>query len=114
MSVAYAAAVAGDTDFVAAMRAKADAAEVREPSSEKLIALRSAMIDAILGDADAGWARLEPYLDVINPARTPEIMAVHPLYEYLFGNLAAYQRFIAQAETLDSVALRPLAQVTQD
>ena len=72
-----------------------------EPSLERFNVERSAKIDAILGDASAGWARLETHLNIVNPVRNPEFMAVHPHYEYLFGDVPAYRGFVAQANGLD-------------
>jgi len=98
---AYYAAVAGDLEAVAEYRAISAAAPVDEFVAERRTLLKNAQIDAILGDAIGGWARITPYLGIRNPLTTAEYAAVHPYYQYLFGDVPAYRDFISHAEIAD-------------
>ena len=98
---AYCAAVAGDLDAVAEFRARADAAPLVEIGIEKFNVMRQAQTDALIGNAEGGWARIEAAFKETNPPTTAEFLAVHPYYNRLFGELPAFQEFIANANVAD-------------
>jgi TolB-like protein len=98
ISAAFYAAVAGDLDAVEKYRASA----ANEPANDWGIGGFTVFIDsnitAILGDASAGWAMLVPSIGTFWPEPTAELLAVHPLFRYLYGDVPGYQELIMQAE----------------
>lgn len=53
-----------------------------------------AQLDALLGDPEAGWSRLEPW--AVDPYifATRAYLRVSPLHQQLFGNVTRFQEFI--------------------
>lgn len=92
---AYCAAVAGDLEAVTEYRASAIAATENDFIFQRLTAIRNAHIDALQGEAAAGWASIAPHLGP--HYLTAEYVAVSPFLRYLFGDVPAFQEFIARA-----------------
>ena len=74
---------------------------MREPGMEKYRVRTDGLIEAILGNPEAGWEIIAANLGKNNPAVSPEYVAVHPLYQRLFGEVVGYQEFIANASILE-------------
>ena len=52
------------------------------------------------GDAKAGWARITPYVG--DPyVLTVEYAALNTLFRHLYGDVPAFQAFIAEAEVVE-------------
>lgn len=92
-----AAALAGDREAAAMYHEKAlDAAEDGF-INERLNITRMAQIDALLGEAATGWDKIVTAMEDGYPMITPEFAAVHPQYKYLFGEVPAFQAYVARA-----------------
>jgi len=98
---AYIAAVAGDLEMVADYRQRAADADEDELFMAGRAVIIDAEIDALLGDATSGWAKVSVNEEMQIWYLTAEYAAVHPYYQYLFGDVPAYQEFISQAEIAD-------------
>jgi TolB-like protein len=93
---AQVAAIAGDRETAEAYRALAPSAE-----SFAFIFLRAMIdcpageLDALLGDAESGWARYAPYADDPYLCSSRAAMQASPFHRLLFQDAPAFQEFIA-------------------
>ncbi len=95
-AAAYVAAIAGDVDKATAYRQLAESSPPNEYIHERQNDELAAVTDALLGDAEAGWSRLQPQLGPQN--LTPARMAEDAYFRLFFEDVPDYQEFVAMAE----------------
>ena len=93
---AYSAAVAGDFDQAEKYLASATVAPAADSLGKRNNLFAKALITAMRGDSGKAWTMITPILGA-NFFLTPQFFAIHPYYRHLFGDLPAYQEYIAQA-----------------
>jgi TolB-like protein len=95
---AYVAAVAGDIDAVIKYRQSAATAPEDEYFIETNTEFLDAQIDSLLGNPAQGWARITSNEAIMGISISAEYAAVHPYYKHLFGDVPAFQQYIAQVK----------------